>query len=206
MGMQIACMILCPQNPWFWWIKIVWLDELSRTNHQNISCVCDRLPELTTIDDEKFDVVIFMELIEHLSKKDVEASLKRIESLLKDDGVLILSTPNKEAWSPFVLYPVDKYHLHEYSLEELHEILSNFQITEEKGVYFRSYIGHDIYHLFMRFLSLFPHRIVHFIMSKMFSPMHTVATKVHVMDSYLDELNSKKLAIHYLVACRKKSS
>ena len=44
-------------------------------------------------DDDSFDVVLFCEIIEHLTADPI-ASLREIKRVLRPDGVLVLTTPN----------------------------------------------------------------------------------------------------------------
>ena len=44
----------------------------------------------------KFDIVIAMEIVEHLSDQDLDIMLKRARSFLKKGGILLVSTPNDE--------------------------------------------------------------------------------------------------------------
>ncbi len=70
---------------------------------------------------EKFDFIIFTEVIEHMENDDI--ALKKIFSLLKKSGVVFISTPSKNA--PLhrlgVARKFDKKvgHLRRYSMEEL---------------------------------------------------------------------------------------
>ena len=78
--------------------------------------------------DKSFDLVISLELIEHL--QNYKKYLKEVKRVLKTKGVFILSTPNKDNYrgesSPF--------HVKEFSLEELRETLTGlFQKVEIFG-------------------------------------------------------------------------
>lgn len=88
------------------------------------------------IPDEKFDFIIFTEVIEHL--EDDLLALKKIFSLLKSGGIVVISTPSKNA-------PLHKLglakdfdtqvgHLRRYTINELaHEINAcGFKILETK--------------------------------------------------------------------------
>lgn len=75
---------------------------------------------------EKFDYVLLFEVLEHL-EDDLEC-LKRIQSLLKKGGILVLSTPSNEA--PLhrlgLLKEFDRRvgHLRRYSVQELLSLLN----------------------------------------------------------------------------------
>lgn len=81
----------------------------------NIEYVCldaQRLP----FQDNTFDTVLALELIEHLINP--KAFLKEVRRVLKSSGVLILSTPNGE-----VKRPIEPYHTKLFIVEELMDIL-----------------------------------------------------------------------------------
>lgn len=86
---------------------------------------------------EKYDMVICLEVLEHLKEDDL--AIKKIYKLLTRDGVLMLSVPSKN--SPlFKLGFIKKFdkkvgHLRRYSSQEIIEILkkNNFLIVEEKS-------------------------------------------------------------------------
>ena len=71
--------------------------------------------------DASFDVVTCFEMIEHVNFETQCATLISITRLLRDDGILIISTPNPEVTS---LYGENPYHLREMSREEFLELLS----------------------------------------------------------------------------------
>jgi 2-polyprenyl-3-methyl-5-hydroxy-6-metoxy-1,4-benzoquinol methylase len=70
---------------------------LRNTAHFNngdmqVKCVLDDITR-TNLPPESFDLVLCSEVIEHL--QDPEAALRNIKLILKKNGLLILSTPNK---------------------------------------------------------------------------------------------------------------
>lgn len=73
------------------------------------------------IPNEKFDFIIFTEVIEHL--KDDELALKKIYSLLQLGGIVVLSTPSKNAPLHKLGFAkkFDKQvgHVRRYTIEEL---------------------------------------------------------------------------------------
>ena len=83
----------------------------------------------------KFDIVIFTEVIEHL--KDDKLAIKKISNLLKENGLLILSTPSKNA--PLYRLGLTKKfdekvgHLRRYDIGTLEKYFreNNFIIEEE---------------------------------------------------------------------------
>lgn len=84
----------------------------------NIEFVCSDVNDLG-FDDASFEVIIAFQFIEHL--KDPRAVLLKIKSLLKPQGIFLLSSPNKKA--SIVQHP---YHFREYDREELEGLLRNY--------------------------------------------------------------------------------
>jgi len=71
----------------------------------------------TDFDDGTFDVVVSFQVIEHIY--DVPGYLNELKRVLKENGVLIITTPNRK----YRLYPFQKplnpYHVREYGLKQL---------------------------------------------------------------------------------------
>lgn len=79
--------------------------------------------------DEQFDLVLLLDVIEHLELEDGVQMLQRINELLVDGGMLIINTPNIFNPSRFWL---DATHKVAYSYEELGGILlsQGFDVLE----------------------------------------------------------------------------
>lgn len=66
---------------------------------------------------QSFDVVVCFEAIEHVERGDLV--LDEFTRVLRHDGVLLLSSPNRG------VYPAgNPYHLHEYTADELEDVLA----------------------------------------------------------------------------------
>lgn len=78
----------------------------------------DNLEHLDSV-KEKLNVIICLQTIEHLNNPN--KFLEKVVKLLKANGVLILSTPNK--MSDHIPSP---YHVKEYSATEIKKLLSNY--------------------------------------------------------------------------------
>ena len=79
----------------------------------------------------KFDVIVMLEVIEHIPTEHVQNVLKSLKNMLSDEGILIVSTPihfkDEEMWWP-------EAHFYEYKLDELKNIFEkNFEIIEMCG-------------------------------------------------------------------------
>lgn len=103
--------------------KVIGLDidegAISRSREKykkqsNLSYVQGSIAELP-IEDNSLDVVVSFETIEHVSEELQQMYLKEIKRVLKPDGFLIMSTPNKEIYS-------DKYNYHnEFHIKEFYK-------------------------------------------------------------------------------------
>lgn len=64
-----------------------------------------------------FDVIVAFELIEHL--RDYEKMLLEVKRVLRREGVLVISTPNKATFET-----KDQFHVKEFHYDELKDVLS----------------------------------------------------------------------------------
>ena len=93
----------------------------------------------TTLEEEQFDCVIFLETIEHLNRWPAHV-IEDIHNLLKPGGVLILSTPNlvriknrvrlllgRPPADPFKYTPHGEHHVREFAASELVDFFSQNQ-------------------------------------------------------------------------------
>ncbi|MGZ4808390.1 MAG: class I SAM-dependent methyltransferase, partial [Thermoanaerobaculia bacterium] len=65
--------------------------------------------DVTAFDTEdRFDVIVSIEVIEHLAPKDTNAFLNRLRELLKPGGILILTTPNYRSFWPIIEWMISK--------------------------------------------------------------------------------------------------
>jgi len=77
----------------------------------------------------RFDTIVSFQVIEHLAESG--AYLEEITRVLKPDGVLLLSTPNRSQSDG-----ENPYHLHEYEGDELEAVLgAHFGSVEMRGVH-----------------------------------------------------------------------
>lgn len=66
--------------------------SLFSNEYERVCCIRDDITE-TTLPPGSFDLILCSEVIEHI--EDAEAALRNMRMILKNDGVLILSTPHK---------------------------------------------------------------------------------------------------------------
>ena len=87
-----------------------------------------RLP----FDDATFDAVTSFQVIEHLV--DYEIYFSEIKRVLRPNGVLILTTPNAEIRVRLGQKPWNRFHVHEFRIAELRELLTKyFDFSEVVG-------------------------------------------------------------------------
>lgn len=113
---------------------------------------CDLSSDWNNLIEKKFDVVLSGEIIEHIF--DTDKFLKNIHSVLKEDGVLILSTPNLAALgrrifllfgiNPLIELTARKYesgHIRYFTLGSLKKLLkeNGFIITKFRSDYVSFY-------------------------------------------------------------------
>lgn len=80
------------------------------------------------IEDKTVDVVVSFETIEHIN--DVNKFLLEIKRILKENGLIIISTPLNEEINRFK--PENPFHLREYNWEEFGNLISNYFIIKSR--------------------------------------------------------------------------
>ena len=75
--------------------------------------------------DRSIDVVVSYETIEHLGQSAQERFLQEIKRVLKNDGKLVISTPDKTNYSDRYAY-TNEFHLKEFTSDEFLAFLKNY--------------------------------------------------------------------------------
>ncbi|MSP37440.1 MAG: class I SAM-dependent methyltransferase [Deltaproteobacteria bacterium] len=85
--------------------------------------------------DEKFDVILMTEVIEHILEDEFDRTLRRVQALLKKRGILIVTTPNNEDLELDMAYcPVSNLlyhrwqHVRSFTTESLTSCLRQYEI------------------------------------------------------------------------------
>ena len=94
----------------------------SKYSSSNISFVCSDVEKLP-FEDNFFDVIVSYETIEHIDEIKQKEFLNEIDRVLKCDGLLIMSTPNKEVYTDLV-NSNNKYHIKEFYFDEFKNFLN----------------------------------------------------------------------------------
>lgn len=107
-------------------------------------------------DKQSFDLICSFETIEHLNKNDREVYLYNIHRWLKNDGILLLSTPNKKITSPFTKKPLNKYHIIEFTrkglISEVNDYFSVIDFYGQRFIY--SFLAYKIVRRIIRVLEI----------------------------------------------------
>lgn len=74
------------------------------------------------IDDKVADVFVSFETIEHVDEKLQKKFISEVKRVLKDDGIFIISSPNKAIYSDLFHYH-NEFHVHELYKEEFTDLL-----------------------------------------------------------------------------------
>lgn len=73
--------------------------------------------------NERFDVIIAFELIEHLPISSYSIFIAEVKELLNPEGILLISTPNRLVSSPNREKPYNPYHTKEFTPEEFAKLV-----------------------------------------------------------------------------------
>ena len=109
--------------------------RIARDDYVSDGVTFERGDVTTYGDDDAFDVVISFETIEHVD--DPFAALRNIRRLLRTDGTLFVSSPNRPITSPKAKdlrdKPANAFHVHEFTPRELRCALveSGFAVDKE---------------------------------------------------------------------------
>jgi ubiquinone/menaquinone biosynthesis C-methylase UbiE len=83
--------------------------------------------------DESFDVVTSFQVIEHI--EDTDKFLRQMTRVLRKQGTALISTPNKQTYSPYSIGPENPFHVREFYKNEFEELLKKyFNEVEIRGV------------------------------------------------------------------------
>lgn len=101
--------------------------EKARRKYQraNLSYVCGSVASLPIEGAQLFDLAVSFETIEHVGEKEQLAFLAEVKRLLKSDGRLVISTPNKATYTD-IPKAHNEYHIREFYQDEFASFLGRF--------------------------------------------------------------------------------
>lgn len=92
------------------------------SNQDNLKFIKASIADLSMIEDNSLDAVISFETIEHVPVEIQKGYLNEIVRILKSDGFLVMSTPNKEIYSDLYDYH-NEFHIKEFYKDEFIDFL-----------------------------------------------------------------------------------
>lgn len=95
---------------------VTYAQKIYGTNSNKVSYAVDSAETLSTIKDSSYDIVVCFELIEHITKQS--SCISHIKRILKPDGILIISTPNK-----FTYPDGNEFHLKELYPKQFEKLI-----------------------------------------------------------------------------------
>jgi 2-polyprenyl-3-methyl-5-hydroxy-6-metoxy-1,4-benzoquinol methylase len=99
----------------------------AKENFASDNLIFKNINELT---DEKFDVIISFQVIEHV--QNGKTFLKKLKGMLNSGGILLLTTPDKHnRLFNYIQKPWNKYHLKEYSEKNMENLIKQFFVDFE---------------------------------------------------------------------------
>lgn len=103
---------------------------------ENLEFKQGSIANLNMIADNSMDVVVSFETIEHVDENIQNAFLKEIKRILKHEGFLIMSTPNKEIYSDMYNFH-NEFHIKEFYKDEFLKFLNTeFKYVKLYNQYF----------------------------------------------------------------------
>ena len=95
----------------------------SRYLRKGLHFIKGSITEIPIEGEQEFDVIVCFEAIEHI--KDHDKLLSEVKRLIKDDGVFIVSTPNKATYTDAPGYN-NPFHLKELYFDEFEHLLRQY--------------------------------------------------------------------------------
>lgn len=101
--------------------------DFCRENYQNrnLSYLQMSVADMK-FEDQSFDVIISFETLEHIPYELQCDFLKEVTRVLKDNGVLIMSTPDRIMATIAKRGNINPYHIHEFTTEEYRTFLMSY--------------------------------------------------------------------------------
>lgn len=101
--------------------SIEWCNDHYTSQH-NLNFIQGSL-DVLPFEDSKFDCIVIFEVIEHVDKYIQDQFLKEAKRVLKSNGVLVMSTPNKTIYTDKSGYH-NPFHISEFYLNEYKDYLN----------------------------------------------------------------------------------
>ena len=92
---------------------------------ENLKYIQSDIKEIPT-GDNYFDIVVSFETIEHVDEETQHLFLNEVKRVLKKDGILVISTPNKSVYNKFISGYHNEFHVKEFEVEEFKKFLEKY--------------------------------------------------------------------------------
>lgn len=156
--------------------------------------------------DNFFDVIISFETLEHVS--EYKTMLNEFFRVLKEDGMLIISTPNKDVSSKGKEKPRNPFHSQEFTKSEfinlLEENFSNIKLYSQLLIIKlnkrKQFLRKSIINLkkidILKIRTKFPEKVY-----------HNISSSINNTDKKYDpiEYRDEHIPVHFIAICKKKS-
>lgn len=128
-GSGILCSVIAERNST---VQITGIDSNPRAisfcttkwkHFTNLCFVQNRVDDLIYFKDNSVDRVALLEVIEHITTAQSKHVLSEFNRILRKDGVLVISTPNRKSLWPAIEYILDFLKLTPKLKNEQHEVL-----------------------------------------------------------------------------------
>lgn len=126
--------------------------ELKKRQIQNVKLINSDIKEINRIKTDKFDLILIIDVIEHLPAKTVQNLIRYLPKLLKPKGKLVVITPNYKSPWVFIEMILDKIsivptlghkqHMVKYYPKNLRELFlrNHYRINEIRSFNLISFI------------------------------------------------------------------
>jgi len=115
--------------------KVCQVEEETISKFENVHFMQVKVPVLKNLPKNHYDFVVMFQLIEHIAQDSL--LLKEVHRVLRKNGVLILTTPNKA-----MSLTRNPWHVREYSSLDLDSLLSGpFEVIARKGVFGNQHVA-----------------------------------------------------------------
>lgn len=169
--------------------------------------------DLSIIESQSKDAVISFETIEHVSRELQEAFLKEIKRVLKPDGFLVMSTPDKKEYSDRYQFH-NKFHVAEFYVPEfvafLKQEFRNIRLYNqylEVGAFIDTDHADREYVLFVKDSSRYSPRgkyVIAIAGNSALPEMNLGSVFMHRREEYLPILDELNYCRNEAITCRKK--
>ncbi|WP_028950556.1 class I SAM-dependent methyltransferase [Sulfurihydrogenibium subterraneum] len=97
----------------------------SKYKKENLEFMTGSVSNIPIEGSKIFDVIVSFETIEHVDEETQSMFIQEVKRLLKEDGIFIVSTPNKEVYTDKTGFK-NPFHIKEFYIDEFKEFLKTY--------------------------------------------------------------------------------